>query len=175
MFPVIIWAFLFHECLQTLWHIYRIERYLLILSELSFFMLQTKSKEQDVGMDTPPTTEITWLQPVKSSMRKGKLYSDLSRMLLTSWTKGFCFVIFQREMDSRETLTPGRLEAGGQDPPPDDRPAGTAGSVWVCNELHHLAGITLALWVVCNHLDKVREYRQWIVISSLTEYWLPFA
>lgn len=42
-------------------------------------------------------------------------------------------------------LTPGHLEAVGKDSSSDYRPAGTAGSVWVCDELHHLAGVTLPL------------------------------
>lgn len=57
-------------------------------------------------------------------------------------------------------LTPGHLEAVGKDSSPDDRPAGTAGSVWVCDELYHLARVTLPLRVVCRHLEEMNEYRQ---------------
>ena len=54
-----------------------------------------------------------------------------------------------------KTLTPGHLEAVGQDSSSDDRPAGTTGSVWVRDELNHLAGVALPFWVVCRHLGKV--------------------
>lgn len=62
--------------------------------------------------------------------------------------------------NSEETLTPGHLEAVGQDSSSDDRPAGAAGSVWVCDELDHLARVTLPLRVVCRHLEVERKYRR---------------
>ena len=65
-------------------------------------------------------------------------------------------------------FTPGHLEAVRQDSPFDDRSAGAAGSIWVCDELHHLAGVALPLRVVCRHLEKVREHKQWEVISFLS-------
>lgn len=55
-------------------------------------------------------------------------------------------------------LTPGHLEAGGQDSSFDDRPAGTAGSVGVCDELNYLAGVALPFRVVCRYLEEVHEY-----------------
>lgn len=41
-------------------------------------------------------------------------------------------------------LTPGHLKAVGQDSSSDDRLTGAAGPVWVCDQLHHLTGVTLA-------------------------------
>lgn len=51
-------------------------------------------------------------------------------------------------------LTPGHLEAVGLDSSFDDRPAGAAGSVRVCYELHHLAGVALPFRVIRRHLEK---------------------
>lgn len=64
-------------------------------------------------------------------------------------------------------LTPGHLEAVGLDSSSDDRSAGTAGPVRVGYELHHLAGVTLPLWVICRHLEKMHECGRWEVILQL--------
>lgn len=40
-------------------------------------------------------------------------------------------------------LTPGHFEAVGLDSSSDDGPAGTAGSVWLCDKFHNLTGVTL--------------------------------
>lgn len=61
-------------------------------------------------------------------------------------------------------LTPGHLKAGGQDSSSDDRLTGAAGPVGVCDELHHMTGVTLAFRVVCCHLktdaDGESDYLQ---------------
>lgn len=54
-------------------------------------------------------------------------------------------------------LTPGHLEAGGQNPSSDHRPAGTARSVWIRDELNHLARVTLPFRVVRHHLENKHE------------------
>lgn len=59
-----------------------------------------------------------------------------------------------------KTLTPGHLEAVGQDFPSDDRPAGTARSVRIGDKLGHLARVTLPLGVVRCHLEERHERRQ---------------
>lgn len=56
-------------------------------------------------------------------------------------------------------LTPGHLEAVGQNSPSDHRPAGTAGFVRICDELHQLARVTLPLRVVRCHLQSKHEPR----------------
>lgn len=68
-----------------------------------------------------------------------------------------------KEGEFGRMLTPSHFEAVGQYSSSDDRPAGTAGYVWLCNEFNHLTGITLSFRVVRYHLVNVHKQKQWAV------------
>lgn len=75
------------------------------------------------------------------------------------WVGGWLEGLVGVECELLLPLTPGHLEAVGQDPPSDHRPAGTAGFVRIGDELHHLARVTLPLRVVRCHLESKQEAR----------------
>lgn len=68
-------------------------------------------------------------------------------------------------------LTPGHLEAVGQNPPSDHGPAGTARFVRICDELDHLARVTLPLRVVRCHLESIHEPQAERVTLFMPELW----